>query len=99
MALNVEQEIRDLKARLDKHDTQLAQLEGSFTFIVSQLRDIQRYMHTKFEEHDKRFDAIDAQLTKHDGELAAIKADVAGLREDLPGIVTDAVRDVMRPNG
>ena len=90
--MNVEREIRDLKARLE-HDTQLAQLEGS------QLRDIQRYMHTKFEEHDKRFDAIDAQLTKHDGELAAIKADVAGLREDLPGIVTDAVRDVMRPNG
>ena len=47
---------------------------------------------TKFEEHDRRFDAIDAQLTKHDGELAAIKDDVAGLRADLPRIVTDAVR-------
>ncbi len=49
-------------------------------------------MHTKFTEYDKRFDHVD-------GQLAAIKADVAGLREDLPGIVAEAVRDVMRPNG
>jgi chromosome segregation ATPase len=90
MALNVEQEIRELKARLDKHDTALAQLTGQFEFISGQLREVQRYMLTKLDEHDKRFDQVDAQL----GE---IKADVAGLREDLPGIVTEAVRSGMRP--
>ncbi len=31
--MNVEQEIRELKARLDKHDTTLAQLTGQFEFI------------------------------------------------------------------
>ncbi len=92
MAINIEQEIRDLKSRLDKHDTELAQLRGQFEFISGQLREVQRYMHTKFTEYDKRFDHVD-------GQLAAIKADVAGLREDLPAIVTEAVRDVMRPNG
>ncbi len=51
------------------------------------------------KSYDRRFGAIDAQLIEHDGKLAAIKADVTGLHEGLPGIVTDAVRDVMRPNG
>jgi hypothetical protein len=79
--MNVEQEIRELKARLDKHDTTLAQLVGQF--ISGQLNAMQRFMHAKFDAIDKRFDKIEA--------------DVAGLREDLPGIVTEAVRGVLRP--
>ena len=88
--MNVEQEIRELKARLDEHDTTLAQLTGQFQFISGPLNAMQRFMHAKFDAMDKRFDQVDAQL----GE---IKADVAGLREDLPGIVTEAVRSGMRP--
>ncbi len=45
-------EFRDMAMTFEQ-DKQLAQLEDSFTLIVSQLRDIQRYMHAKFEEHDK----------------------------------------------
>lgn len=41
------------------------------------------YMHTQFERIDRQF--------------AEVKADIAGLREDLPGIVTDAVRSGLRP--
>jgi hypothetical protein len=37
-----------------------------------------------------RFDAVDARFDK-------IEADVGSLREDLPGIVADAVRSAMRP--
>jgi hypothetical protein len=81
--MNVEQEIRELKARLDKHDTTLTQLTGQFEFISGQLNAIQRFMHVKFDAIDKRFDKIDF--------------DVGSLREGLPGIVAEAVRSVLRP--
>jgi hypothetical protein len=29
--------------------------------------------------------------------FAEVKADIAGLRDDVAGIITDAVRDVLRP--
>jgi uncharacterized protein HemX len=97
MAMNVEQEIRSLQARLDRHDTDLAQLKGQFEFISGQLNSMQRFMHTKFDAMDKRFDQVDGRLGKMDGRLDKIEADVAGLREDLPGIVSDAVRSTLRP--
>ena len=90
MAINVEQEIRELKARLDKHDTTLAQLTGQFEFISGQLNAMQRFMHAKFDAIDKRFDGMDKRFDK-------IESDVGTLREDLPGIVAEAVRSVLRP--
>jgi hypothetical protein len=81
--MNVEQEIRELKACLDKHDSTLAQLPGQFEFISGQLNAMQRFMHVKFDAVDKRFDAIDS--------------DVGSLREGLPGIVAEAVCSVLRP--
>ena len=90
MAINVEQEIRELKARLDKHDTTLAQLTGQFEFISGQLNAMQRFMHAKFDAIDKHFDAMDKRFDK-------IESDVGTLREDLPGIVVEAVRSVLRP--
>ena len=88
--MNVEQEIRELKARLDRHDTELAQLTGPFEFISGQLNAMQRCMHIKFDAIDKRFDAIDKRFDK-------IESDVGTLREDLPGVVVEAVRSVLRP--
>ena len=41
MAMNVEQEISDLKRRV---------AEGSFTYIVGQLREVQTHMHAQFAE-------------------------------------------------
>jgi hypothetical protein len=88
-ALNVEQEIREQKARLDKHDTMLAQLMGQFEFISGKLNAMQRFMHAKFDAIDKRFDAMDKRFDK-------IESDVGTLREDLPGVVVEAVRSVLR---
>ena len=88
--MNVEQEIREQKARLDKHDTTLAQLMGQFEFISGKLNAMQRFMHAKFDAIDKRFDAMDKRFDK-------IESDVGTLREDLPGVVVEAVRSVLRP--
>jgi hypothetical protein len=87
MVMNVEKEIDDLKRRV-------AELEGSFTYIVGQLREVQTYMHRQFDglrtEMREGFAKVDKRFDK-------VEADVAGLREDLPGIVTDAVRSGLRP--
>ncbi len=88
--MNVEKEIRELQARLDKHDTALAQLTGQFEFISGQLNAMQRFMHTKFDAIDKRFDAMDERFDK-------IASDVGSLREALPDVVAEAVRGVLRP--
>ena len=69
MALNVEQETRELKARLDDHDT-VAQLTGQFEFISGQLNAMQRFMHAKFDAIDKRFDAWISASTRSSPMLA-----------------------------
>jgi chromosome segregation ATPase len=67
VAIDLEKEVRELKRRVDLAETRLAQLEGRFEFISGQLRDIQLYMHRKFDE-------IDAKLTRHDQRFDALEA-------------------------
>ncbi len=45
---------------------------------------------------DTRLDRIDTRLDKVDGRLDHIKRDVRGLREEIPVLVTDAVREGLR---
>ena len=82
MAVDLEKELKDLKRRVDCAETRLSQLEGPFGFISGQLRDIQLYMPARFDDLDRKFDAVAGK--------------VDGLRNDLPQIVASAVTDLMR---
>ena len=83
MAVDLEKEFKDLKRRVDLAETRLSQLfEGQFGFISGQLRDIQLYMHARFDDIDRKFDGVAGKID--------------GLRNDLPQIVANAVVDVMR---
>ena len=82
MAVDLEKELRDLKRRVDFAETRLSQLEGQFGFISGQLRDIQLYMHARFDDH-RKFDGVAGK--------------VDDLRNDLPQIFASAVTNVMRP--
>ncbi len=104
MSMNVEAEIRDLKRRM-------SELEGSFGFLMEQVKGIHRDLLGFQEITEQRFDGIDGRLDRVDGRLDRvdgrfdrvdarldrIETDVRGLREDLPEIVGDAVRAVLRP--
>ena len=70
--MNVEQEIRELRRRVDQAEASIARLGGSFEFISGQLRDVQTYMHARFAEVDERFDAVDEKLAAHDRRFDAI---------------------------
>jgi predicted RNase H-like nuclease (RuvC/YqgF family) len=85
MAMDVEAEIRDLKRRVNE-------LEGSFGFLTRQVQDVHKDLlsfeektERKLREHDGRFDALDRKID--------VKID--GLTKALPGIVGDAVREVL----
>ena len=50
----LEQEVRDLRRRLDLAETCLSQLGGQFGFVSGQFRDIQLYIHARFDDVDFR---------------------------------------------
>lgn len=99
MAMNVEAEIRDLKRRV-------SEIEGSFGFLLKQVRSVHRDLlafqaktEQRLEKIDGRLDKIDGRLDRHEGRLDRIEKGVRGLRDDMPGIVGDAVRSALRPPG
>ena len=67
-------EVADLKRRLEIAETKLAQHAGQFEFISGQLRDVQLYLHERFDDIDKQFGVINAWLGRHDANFAAIDA-------------------------
>ena len=89
MTMDIEKEISELKRKVDQHEMRISQAEGSFQFITGQLRDIQTFMHKKFEgidaklgEHDKRFDGIDKNLGEIRTKIDAIPRAVAEMIAD-----------------
>ena len=58
--------MRELRQRLERAETRISQLEGRFEFISGQLRDVQLFMHARFEDIDKRFDQVDRRFEQMD---------------------------------
>jgi hypothetical protein len=94
--MDVEAEIRDLKRRV-------GELEGGFGFLTQQLQGVHRDLLGFQEQANQRFDRVerDIQGVKADvrgvqGEVRGVKAEVSGLRKDLPSVVGDVMREVLR---
>jgi archaellum component FlaC len=99
MAMNVEAEIRDLKRRV-------SELEGSFGFLTRQVKDVhkdvlafQARTEQRFERVDRRLDKVDGRLDRVEGKLDQVDRGLRGMRDDMPGIVGDAVRTALRDRG
>jgi uncharacterized protein YoxC len=96
MAMNVEAEIRDLIRRV-------GEIEGSFGFLTQQIKSVHKDLLTfqakteqRFEAVDQKFAAVDARFDNVDGRLDRLDTGIRKLREDMPGIVGDAMRTVAR---
>jgi len=89
MAMNVEAEIRDLKRRV-------SELEGSFGFLTDQVKGVHKDLLAFQEKTEQRFDKVDGRLDKVEGRLDRVEKGVKDLRHDMPGIVSDAMREVLR---
>jgi predicted nucleic acid-binding Zn-ribbon protein len=82
MAMDVEAEIRDLKRRV-------SELEGSFGFLTEQVKGVHRDL-LAFQGEMRAFQRETAE------RFGRVEAEVRQLREDMPGIVGDAMREVLR---
>jgi hypothetical protein len=82
MAMNVEAEIRDLKRRV-------SELEGSSGFLIQQIKGLHKDLLGFQEKTEQRFETID-------GRLDRVEKGVRDLRQDMPGIVGGAMREVLR---
>jgi len=103
MAMNIEAEIRDLKRRV-------SEIEGSFGFLTQQLKSVhkdllsfQERTEQKFEKVDGRFDRLEKEIRdvrKEVGdvrkEVGDLRKEVGDLRKDMPGIVGNTMREVLR---
>jgi tetrahydromethanopterin S-methyltransferase subunit G len=101
--MDVEGEIRDLKRRV-------GELEGGFGFLTQQVRTVhldllgfQSQTNVRFDKVDGRLDKVDGRLDKVEGRLdrvegrlGRVEAEVRQLREELPTVVGDVMREVLR---
>ncbi len=85
-AMDVEKELKDLKRRVDLAETRLSQIEGLFGFVSGQLRDIQLYMHSRFDEIETRFDGVDGCLDGVDRRLDGMGRHLEGMDRHLDGM-------------
>lgn len=101
--MDVEAEIRDLKRRVGG-------LEGGFGFLTQQVQAVHRDLLGFQEQTDQRFDKVERDIEGLKADVHGVKADVAGvqadtrglkaevasLRKDLPTVVGDVMREVLR---
>jgi predicted nuclease with TOPRIM domain len=50
----------------------------------------------RFDKVDERFDKVDERFDEVGGRLARVEVGLKALRDELPGVVGDAMRAVMR---
>ncbi len=89
MAMDVEAEIRDLKRRV-------GEIEGSFGFLTQQVQSVHKDLLAFEAKTEQRFEKIDNKLREHDGRFDRLEREVKGLRTDMPKVVGDTMREVLR---
>jgi hypothetical protein len=71
-------------------------LEGSFGFLTDQVRGVHKDLLTFQAETRQRFDGLEGRFDGVEGRLDRVERGVRGLREEMPAVVGDAVREVLR---
>ena len=108
--MTLEDEVRDLRTRMAAAETRLDQAEVHFEFIAGQLRAIQNTLvrhDGKFEQIagqfkavqlqiDTRFAETDQKIERLENKFERLEGKFDQLRDDLPGIVAEAVSGVLR---
>jgi chromosome segregation ATPase len=82
-----------LKRRLEIAETKLSQQAGAFEFITGQLRDVQLYVHARFDDMDvrfnridARFDRIDTRFDRVDARFDRVEADIGTMKADIKSL-------------
>jgi hypothetical protein len=87
--MDIEAEIRELKRRV-------SELEGSFGFLTRQIQGVHKDLLSFEEKTDRKLQEHDGRFDRHDGRFDQLDQDLKGFRSDLPKIVGDTMREVLR---
>jgi len=94
-----ESDFNELKTRVSRLEKASINNTETITWMAGMLGTIKAVQ----DKHTERLDGIDGRLDRIDGRLDGIdsrlnrvEAEITGLRKDMPSIVADAVREVMR---
>ena len=87
-----EADFDDLKTRVSRLERASINTTGTITWMAGMLGTIKAGQ----DNHTERLDRIDTRLNGIDTRLGRIEAGVAGVRKDMPGIVAEAMREVIR---
>jgi uncharacterized coiled-coil DUF342 family protein len=94
-----EADITDLKARvtrLERASVNNTETIGWMAGMLGTIKSIQDTHTKRMDAMDARFDRMDSEIREVKADVRAVKATVDALREELPGIVAAAMREVMR---
>jgi tetrahydromethanopterin S-methyltransferase subunit G len=89
MAMNVEAEIRELQRRV-------SEIEGSFAFLTRQVQGVHKDLLPFEARTEENFKVVSDRFDRVDSKVDAVDRKVDSLAKALPGIVGDALREVMR---
>ena len=89
MAMNVEAEIRELQRRV-------SEIEGSFAFLTRQVQGVHKDLLSFEARTEERFKSVSDRFDRVDGKIDVVEGKVDNLAKTLPGIVGDALREVLR---
>jgi tetrahydromethanopterin S-methyltransferase subunit G len=89
MAMNVEAEIRELQRRV-------SEIEGSFAFLTRQVQGVHKDLLSFEARTEERFKSVSDRFDRVDGKIDIVEGKVDNLAKTLPGIVGDALREVLR---
>src|SRR5262249_7111868 len=94
--MDVEAEIRDLKRRV-------GELEGGFGFLTQQVQAVHRDLlgfqeraHSRLHKIDAGWGGVEVEVGELKGGVGARKSEIGGLRSELPSVVGDVMREVLR---
>jgi predicted nucleic acid-binding Zn-ribbon protein len=89
MTMDVEAEIRDLNRRV-------GEMDGSFGLLTEQVKGVHKDLLAFEAKTEQRFNKVDQRFDKVDDRLDHLDTELRGLRTDMPKIVGDTMREVLR---
>ena len=89
MAMNVEAEIREPQRRV-------SEIEGSFAFLTRQVQGVHKDLLSFEARTEERFKTVSDRFDRVNGKIDVVEGKVDNLARALPGIVGDALREVLR---
>lgn len=94
-----ESDFNDLKTRVSRLEKASVNNTETITWMAGMLgtvRAVQDKHTERLDGIDGRLDGIDGRLDRIEADVRGVKAGLDGLRKDMPGIVAEAMREVMR---